>query len=168
MVDSKNKSLIACFLVAVLVSGCGRELTFDDVRSWYEKQPDGYSEFIEFGNNAKYQGKYDKAKEYYERAMEWAEVEWGPNDLRIVTPAVCYAKMQTGLGKFADAERLYKRAWEIQKLHLPPNHKEVIEVRKELAAVLMQQYKKDEADKVLAGLKSSSSKRAGKKRRRRH
>lgn len=162
----KIRAFALSLLSVALLSGCIREMTLEDVRNMQEPQPTNWEQYMASANRAVSQGKYDKAAERYQQAMDDADAKFGPNDLHIATSACYFAKMQNNLGHFTDAERLYKRALEVQQATLKATDPDVIQTRKDLADVLLKLYKEDEAKQILAGIKSTPA--STKKQKRHH
>jgi tetratricopeptide (TPR) repeat protein len=149
-------SVLLLLTCSTILSGCFKEWNLDEVKEWYEKQPDSWDEYIAAANADILAGKTERAAERYQHAMEMAEAQWGPNDLRVATSAKQFAIMKANAYKWTEAEPLYKKALEIQAKELKPGDPEVIDTRKRLHDVLMQLFKPDEAKQVLGNIKADS------------
>lgn len=142
-----HKILILCLSV-ILLAGCST-----DFRTWIQSTPDTYEECMVAGNSAKQNYDSDTALKFYLKAMKRAEDEYGPDDIRIANAGVYAAGLVASKGQFGEAEQLYKRSLQVQLKSLEPNSPDVVQTRKLLAFVLTQNFKEEEAKKVLAGIK---------------
>lgn len=135
----------------VLLSGCFKQWTMEEVESWYEKHPETFTEYMEFAREKALAGKIERAEQLYAEAISMTDAEFGSDDIRIATAATELGELQEKQGHFVEAEKSYRRAFEIQKKKLPPGNRDLAKTKKELAAILVKLYKKDEADYVLTG-----------------
>ncbi len=159
-VDLRKSPLKRMFMVSsvmlsslVLLSGCFKQWTMEEVESWYEKHPETFTEYMEFAREKAGAGKIERAESLYEEAISMTDAEFGSDDIRIATAATELGELQEKQGHYKEAEKSYRRAYEVQKKHLAPNNKDFVKTKKELAAVLNKLYKKDEADFILTGKK---------------
>lgn len=159
-VDLRKSPLKRIFMVSgvmlsslVLLSGCFKEWTMEEVESWYEKHPETFTEYMEFAREKALAGKTERAEQLYAEAISMTDAEFGSDDIRIATAATELGELQEKQGHFVEAEKSYRRAYEVQKKKLAPNNKDLAKTKKELAAVLIKLYKKDEADFILTGKK---------------
>jgi len=159
------RALFLVLLSSVLMTGCIRELTLDDVKNMQDPTPTNWDEYMRAAQVEIGRGNIDKACERYQQAMDDAEAKFGATDMHIATAASYYAKIQYNRGKFQDAERLYKKALEVEQSTLKATDPDVIETRKALADVLLKLYKEDEAKQMLAGIKTAP---AGAQKHKRH
>jgi len=125
----------------------------EEVESWYEKHPETFTEYMEFAREKAAAGKTERAESLYEEAISMTDAEFGSDDIRIATAATELGELQEKQGHFVEAEKSYRRAYEVQKKKLSPNNKDLAKTKKELAAILTKLYKKDEADFILTGKK---------------
>ncbi|MCW5823598.1 MAG: tetratricopeptide repeat protein [Cyanobacteria bacterium TGS_CYA1] len=139
-----------------LLSGCFKEWTMEEVESWYEKHPETFTEYMEFAREKAAAGKTERAESLYAEAISMTDAEFGSDDIRIATAATELGELQEKQGHFVEAEKSYRRAYEIQKKKLAPNNKDLAKTKKELAAILVKLYKKDEADYILTGRKPAA------------
>lgn len=137
----------------VLLSGCFKQWTMEEVESWYEKHPETFTEYMEFAREKAGAGKIERAESLYAEAISMTDAEFGPDDIRIATAASELGELQEKQGHYNEAEKSFRRAYDVQKKHLSPNNKDFVKTKKELAAVLVKLYKKDEADYILTGRK---------------
>lgn len=137
----------------VLLGGCFKQWTMEEVESWYEKHPETFTEYMEFAREKALAGKIERAEQLYAEAISMTDAEFGSDDIRIATAATELGELQEKQGHFVEAEKNYRRAYEIQKKKLAPNNKDLAKTKKELAAILVKLYKKDEADYILTGRK---------------
>jgi tetratricopeptide (TPR) repeat protein len=167
--ETKIRVLVAMLLLltcSTILSGCFKEWDLNEVKGWYDKQPETWDEFIAAANTDLQAGKTDKAAEKFQHALEMAEAQWGPSDLRVATSAKQYAMMLASRYKNAEAEPLFKRALEIQAKQMKPSDPDLLDTRKRLHDVLLLLFKPEEAKQALGNIKLDST--AGKGRRAHH
>src|SRR5579885_2706223 len=123
----------------------------NDPESWNERKPQNFDEYMERARSSLAQGKSEKAIQLYTDGMHEVEAMYGSQDPRIATAAEELGDLEDKLGKEAEAEASYRKALAVLSKNLSPKSRDVIDVRKKLAAVLMKLYRSDEAKAVLAG-----------------
>lgn len=134
-----------------LLSGCFKKWTWEEVEGWYEKNPETFTEYMEFAREKTLAGKTDRAEQLYKEAISMTDAEFGSEDMRIATAAGELAELYEKQGRFVESEKYFRQAYEVQKKHLPPGNRDLTKTKKSLAGVLMKLYKKDEADYILTG-----------------
>ena len=70
-------------------------------------------------------GKFAKAKDYFERALEIRKEQFGPNHVDVAASYNNLGMVYRDTGEFAKAQDYYERALEIRKEQLGPNHVDV-------------------------------------------
>ena len=145
--------VILFFLIGPACLTSCKDITVEDAKGWYVKQPETWDEFIQTANTERAQGQLDKAAGHYQQALDMAESQFGPHDLHISTAATQYGGMEAQRMKYPHAEELYRKAYEVEKVALPPNNSELLQTRRDFAKMLLQNFKQDEAKEVLGNLK---------------
>lgn len=157
VIKLKNLQILSFYLSAIIMlTGCFKDITIDEAKEWYKKQPVTYEDHMAAGNEARSKGNNDQALQQFKQAMQKADAEFGPDNLRIATAAEYAAAVEAESGKYPEAEDLYKRSLQIELNSLKPDAPEVIETRKQLAHILIENGKKDEAKQILAETKISN------------
>jgi tetratricopeptide (TPR) repeat protein len=152
-------SILLLLTCSTILSGCFKEWNLDEVKEWYKPQPDTWDEYIAAANADILAGKTERAGERFQHAMEMAESQWGPNDLRVATSAKQYGMMKATAYKWAEAEPLFKRALDIQAKQLKSGDPELLDTRRRLHDVLLQLFKPDEAKQVLGNVNAGGGKK---------
>lgn len=106
-----------------------------------KKEPQSWDEMMQWAANASARGDYMSAERYLNMAMTSA-----PNDARVATAAASLASVESRNGRIAEAERLYKKAIELDAKFLPANSPDITRLRSDLAS--LQRRKRQEALKV--------------------
>jgi tetratricopeptide (TPR) repeat protein len=161
--------LIAC----ASLTGCvwHEYMTPEDIREYWQPQPATYDEALRKANQMMTQNRVEKGIDYFRLAAQLAEDQYGPDDPRIANASQMAATILRDRGKYAEAEELYRRAYEVLPKTARPNSPELMQLRKDFADVLMKNFKQEEAKKVYpqigsASTSKNSSVKSGKKKHR--
>jgi tetratricopeptide (TPR) repeat protein len=112
--------------------------------------PSSWDQFLQAADTAVSQKKFDEAEKDCQMAVDDAEKKHADDPTIFVIAASHYAEIETGRGKYKEAEQLYGRALKLVEQHLPPDNPEVIKLEKSLAQVLTKDGKEKEAKQLLS------------------
>ena len=96
------------------------------------------------------QGDYAGAEPFFLKVLESKEREFGPNSLQVAGSASRLALLYYCESKYEAAEPLYKQALQNRQLNLGAKDPVVLQTMQVYAALLRQEGRKDEAQKVEA------------------
>ncbi len=118
-----------------------------------------WERYMRAGVAAHQQGNYGEAVKQTKAALEAAEA-FGPDDPRLATTFNNLALVYQALGKYTEAEPLFKRSLAISEKTLGPEHPSVANVLERYAVLLRKTGRTAEADNLDARAKAIWSKRA--------
>jgi tetratricopeptide (TPR) repeat protein len=112
--------------------------------------PSSWDQFLQAADTAVSQKKFDEAEKDCQEAVDDAEKKHADDPTIFVIAASHYAEIETGRGKYKEAEQLYRRALKLVEQHLPPDNPETLKLEKALAQVLTKEGKEKEAKQMLS------------------
>lgn len=139
---------VITIFVSCGLSGCF-SLNYEDIHSWYEKQPQSWDDYMEFGNRYTQNGDVDKAVQMYQKAIDKADYLYGPYDIHIAISATAMGDLYVNLGQYAQAEPLLRRSLAIKTKLLGKHSNETLLNEQSLAIVLTKLSRPQEAKKLL-------------------
>jgi tetratricopeptide (TPR) repeat protein len=144
--------------------------TPDEIKEFWTPQPATYDEALRKANQMMSENRVDKGVDYYRLAAQLAEDQYGPNDPRIANASQMAGTILRDRGKYAEAEELYRKAYEVLSATARPNSPDLLQLRKEFADVLMKNFKLEEAKKVYpqAGTASATKNTSPKSSKKKH
>ncbi len=164
----KMKNLLMVFGIACMVSGCGDSSNLANIHDQFQVKPANYDEMMSEANKCATANKYEKALYWYQQAIANAETEYGPNDARVANAAMYDASLARSINKLGEAETMYKRAYEINVKLFKPNSPQLVQLKKDYAETLVQNYKLDEARKIYPDVKTPADSLKGRGKARKH
>jgi tetratricopeptide (TPR) repeat protein len=93
--------------------------------------------------------KFDEAAGLLLGSVEQIEKSYGPESMYLVKPSDLLATVYEAMNKHAEAEKVWRRAYEIRRRNLGPDHPEAIGSGDRLALCLIEQGKFAEAEPLL-------------------
>lgn len=91
-------------------------------------------------------GEFQLAEEYFEKAMQLHEINFGPSGAGFVRPMVHLANAKKDLGDYDGSEQLYKRAYELQKAIGPTDSRNLAYVETQYGDLFFEKEKYTEAE----------------------
>jgi tetratricopeptide (TPR) repeat protein len=116
------------------------------------RTPDGPDVAESLNNLAlflKKQGKFDEALPLYEECLKSDERNYGPANPVVGRTLLNLGSLQLARGDEAAAERCYRRALEIWRTALPPGHRNIGMMARQLASLMLRQRRFGEAEPLL-------------------
>lgn len=93
-------------------------------------------------------GEFQLAEEYFEKAMQLHEINFGSSGAGFVRPMVHLANAKRDLGDFSGSEQLYKRAYELQKSIGPTDSRNLAYVETQYGDLFFEKEKYAEAENL--------------------
>lgn len=145
-------SVLLLMSVSVSISGCFKKWEMSEVEGWYEEKPANFDDYMRLAREKTGRGETAKAIKLYEDCIRDLESQFGPEDVRIATPAEELGVLQEKLGMYQQAEVAYRKAFDVRSKNLPPNHLDMKRSRQKLSAILKKLGRDDEAREIATGV----------------
>lgn len=144
-----RNAFFGTILAGTVLVGCSsKSWDINEVKHWYDVQPENWDECMDMARKANFNNNPDKAVEIYKYAITMAETDEGKDDVRVAQSAAALASLQHRRGILSDAEKYYKKAIPIFEASVGASNPIVIENKRYLVDVLNKSGKLDEAKEL--------------------
>ncbi|HEY9754854.1 MAG TPA: tetratricopeptide repeat protein [Oculatellaceae cyanobacterium] len=162
MQSARIKTIFSVLLLVGTLTGCGDTSNLGAIHDTFEVKPQNYDEMMAAANKLA-QSNPTKALYWYQQAIANAEMEYGPNDARIANAAMYDAALARNINQLGEAEKMYKRAYDIQVKLLPAGSPQLKQIAQVYAETLVANYKLDEARKIDPNVRTPADSLKGQK-----